>query len=83
MKQTNIKKNLEKIVGRRYATLELLKQDIENLTGKTINAIIESESERYEHLDFMIDYEFKEQIGDVRTLFYLKDNGGKYYITEI
>lgn len=83
MKQTNIKKNLEKIVGRRYATLELLKQDIENFTGKTINAIIESESERYEHLDFMIDYEFKEQIGDVRTLFYLKDNGGNYYITEI
>lgn len=83
MKQTNIKKNLEKIVGRRYATLELLKQDIENLTGKTINAIIESESEKYEYLDFMIDYEFKEQIGDVRTLFYLKDNGGNYYITEI
>lgn len=83
MKQTNIKKNLEKIVGRRYATLELLKQDIENLTGKTINAIIESESKKYEYLDFMIDYEFKEQIGDVRTLFYLKDNGGNYYITEI
>ena len=32
---------LEKLVGRRYANLELLKTDIEILTGKTVNGIIE------------------------------------------
>ena len=72
---------LENLVGRRYKTLEELKNDIELLTGKRANTIIESESERYEHLDFMIDYEFEE--GDIHTLFYLKDNGGNYYITEV
>ena len=72
---------LEKLVGRRYETLELLKNDIEVLTGKKVNAIIESESERFEEMDFMIDYEFEEF--DIHTLFYLKDNAGNYYITEV
>ena len=72
---------LEKLVGRRYETLELLKNDIEVLTGKKVNAIIESESERFEEMDFMIDYEFEEF--DIHTLFYLKDNANRYYITEV
>ena len=72
---------LEKLVGRRYKTLDLLKNDIEILTGKTVNTIIESKSDRLEELDFMIDFEFEEF--DVHTLFYLKDNGGNYYITEV
>ena len=37
---------LEKLVGKRYENLELLKNDIEVLTGKTVSTIIESESER-------------------------------------
>lgn len=72
---------LEKLVGRRYATLELLKHDIELLTNKKVNAIIESESDRLEETDFMIDFEFKEF--DIHTLWYLKDNAGNYYITEV
>ena len=35
---------LEKLVGRRYETLELLKNDIEILSGKKVNTIMESES---------------------------------------
>lgn len=72
---------LGKLVGRRYANLELLKNDIEVLTGKRVNAIIESESEKFDEMDNMIDFEFEEF--DIHTLFYLKDNGGRYYITEV
>ena len=72
---------LEKLVGRRYANLELLKNDIEILSGKKVNTIMESESERFEECDFMIDYEFEEF--DIHTLWYLKDNVGNYYITEV
>lgn len=72
---------LENLVGKRYESLDLLKSDIEILTGKTVSTIIESESERLEELDFMIDFEFDEW--DIHTLFYLKDNGGNYYITEV
>lgn len=72
---------LEKLVGRRYANLELLKTDIEILTGKTVNGIIESESDRIEECDFMIHYKFDEF--DIHTLYYLKDKAGNYYITEV
>ena len=72
---------LEKLVGRRYANLELLKNDIEILSGKKVSTIMESESERFEEYDFMIDYEFEEF--DIHTLWYLKDNAGNYYITEV
>lgn len=72
---------LEKLVGRRYETLELLRNDIEILTGKKVNAIIESESDRFDEMDYMIDYEFEEF--DIHTLFYLKDNADRYYITEV
>ena len=72
---------LEKLVGRRYENLELLKNDIEILSGKIVNSIIESESDRLEEMDFMIDFEFEEF--DIHTIFYLKDNSGRYYITEV
>ena len=39
---------LEKLVGRRYANLELLKNDIELLTKRNVKSIIESESDRLE-----------------------------------
>lgn len=72
---------LEKLIGRRYETLELLRNDIEILTGKKVNTIIESESDRPEETDFMIDIEFEEF--DITTIFYLKDNADRYYITEV
>lgn len=72
---------LEKLVGRRYENLELLKNDIEVLSGKKVNAIIESESDRFDEMDYMIDYEFEEF--DIHTLFCLKDNADRYYITEV
>ena len=72
---------LEKLVGKRYESLDLLKNDIEILSGKKVNTIIESESDRFEELDFMIDVEFEEF--DIHTIFYLKDNGGNYYVTEV
>ena len=76
---------LENLVGRRYKTLKELKNDIEVISGKKVNAIMESESEKPEaldeELDFMIDYEFEEN--NIHTLFYLKDNANNYYITEV
>ena len=75
-------RKMEKLVGRRYANLGLLKYDIETVTGRITNAVIESESDRDPDCDYMIDYEFVEQ-EDVYTLFYLKDNAGNYYITEV
>lgn len=72
---------LEKLIRRRYETLELLRNDIEILTGKNVNTIIESESDRPDGTDFMIDIEFEEF--DIITIFYLKDNADRYYITEV
>lgn len=72
---------LELLVGRRYETLEQLKDDIENITSQRVNSIIESESDKIEDLDYMIDFEFEES--DIHTIFYLKDNGNRYYITEV
>lgn len=72
---------LESLVGRRYESLDKLKMDIEKLSGKKVNAIIESESERPEDTDLMIDYEF--ELFNIHTLFYLKDMAGRYYITEV
>ena len=73
---------LENIVGRRYASLDLLKNDIEVFTEKNVTHIVESDSDKFEEMDFMIDYEI-EGSDKVYTLFYLKDNGGSYYITEV
>ena len=73
---------LENLVGRRYNSLDLLKNDIEILIEKTVTNIEESDSDRFEEMDFMIDYEIKGS-DKVYTLFYLKDNGGAYYITEV
>lgn len=71
---------LEKLVGRRYDSLSLMKIDIELLTNKEVTSIIESDSERFEEMDYMIDF----QIGnEIFTIFYLKDNAGRYYITEV
>lgn len=72
---------METLVGRRYETLEKLKKDIENATGKEVTSIIESESEKPEGTDNMIDFEFDEF--DIDTIFYIKDNAGRYYITEV
>ena len=72
---------MEKLVGRRFKTLEELKEEIEKITQKKVNSIIESESDRLEETDFMIDYEF--ELFDIHTMFYLKDNANNYYITEV
>lgn len=73
--------NMERLVGRRYESLNTLKEDIEKISGKKVNAIIESESERPEGTDLMIDYEFEPF--DIHTMFYLKDMADRYYITEV
>lgn len=74
---------LEKLVGRRYTNLELLKNDIELLTKRNIKSIIESESDRFENSNFMIDFCFKDNEHDIGTVYCLKDNAGQYYITEV
>ena len=71
----------ERLVGRRFKTLDELKVEIEKITQKKVNAVIESESDRLEETDFMIDYEF--ELFDIHTMFYLKDNANNYYITEV
>lgn len=68
-------------MGRRYETLDALKKDIEEMTGKKVGAIWESSSERPKGTDYMIDYEF--ELFDICTLFYLRDTANRYYITEV
>lgn len=82
MAKKNWRLKMEELVGNRYSSLSLLGDDIELVTGRIIKTIIESESERLENCDYMIDYEFIE-MEDVYTLYYLKDNAGNYYITEV
>lgn len=72
---------LDKLVGRRFKTLDDIKNEIEKNTDLKINCIMESDSERPEDTDFMIDIEFKEF--NIYTIFYLLDNDGRYYITEV
>lgn len=74
---------LEKLVGRRYVNLELLKNDIELLTKRNVKSITESELDRLEECDFMIDFCFEDNEGDIDTIYYLKDNAGQYYITKV
>ena len=59
------------------------KNDIELLTKRNIKSIIESESDRLEECDFMIDFCFEDNEWDIDTIYYLKDNAGQYYITEV
>lgn len=72
---------MERLVGRRFKTLDELKAEIETITQKKVNTVIESESDRPEGTDYMIDYEF--ETFDIHTMFYLKDNADNYYITEV
>ena len=72
---------MERLVGRRFKTLDELKAEIEKITQKKVNTVIESECDRPEGTDYMIDYEF--ELFDIHTMFYLKDNADNYYITEV
>ena len=80
-----MKKRMDKmgqLVGKRYAALELLRNDIELLTNRKVCNIVISESECSYEMDLMIDYEFEDD-DEVYTLFYLLDNANNYYITEV
>ena len=81
LKRKRNRNSMESLVGRRYEDLDILKADIENISGRKVNAIIESESDRPEGTDLMIDYEFEPF--DIHTMFYLKDMADRYYITEV
>ena len=70
------------MLGTRHKTLEDLKECLQKYLGKKVVNIFESESERLENLDYMIDYEL-ENDNNVYTIYYLKDNENNYYITEI
>lgn len=74
---------MESLAGKRYENLNDLKSDIEKVTKRKIYSIQESMSERPKGTDYMIDYCFKDDIWDIRTLFYLKDNANNYFITEV
>ena len=71
-----------KMVGKRYASLNEIKKEIEKLTSVKVAEIIKSSSDSIKGMDFMLDFEFEDD-SDVYTIFYLKDNAGNYYITEI
>ena len=73
---------LEQLVGLRFDSLIKLKEKIEELTGLKVNTIIESLDERLSDCDFMIDFDFENQ-SEVYTIYYLKDNAERYYITEV
>lgn len=72
---------MKTLVGMRFDSLEKLKEHIEKITNKSVRAIIESESERDKAMDYMIDFEF--EVANIHTIFYLKDNANRYYITEV
>lgn len=71
------------MIGNRYKNLIDMKKDIEKFFGKEVNCIQESDfNESNQDFDFMIDYDFKENYGQVETIFCIKENG-EYIITEV
>lgn len=76
-KQSNA---LKKIVGQRYNSLQEVQKDIEDITGKKIRDIEDSNMPGV-RTDFIMSYRFTDS-DDFHILHYLKDNAGNYYITE-
>lgn len=74
--------SLYDLVGKRFNTLDQLKMAIEKISNMKVNMIAESQTERPEDSDDMIDFCYLE-LQDIHTMFYLKDNAGRYYITEV
>lgn len=70
------------LVGKRFNTLDQLKMAIEKISNMKVDMIAESQTERPEDSDDMIDFCYLE-LQDIHTMFYLKDNAGRYYITEV
>ena len=74
--------SLYDVVGKRFNTLDQLKMAIEKISNMKVDMIAESQTERPEDSDDMIDFCYLE-LQDIHTMFYLKDNAGRYYITEV
>ena len=74
--------SLYDLVGKRFNTLDQLKMAMEKISNMTVDMIAESQTERPEDSDDMIDFCYLE-LQDIHTMFYLKDNAGRYYITEV
>lgn len=74
--------SLYDLVGKRFNTLDQLKMAIEKIGNMKVDMIAESQTERPEDSDDMIDFCYLE-LQDIHTMFYLKDNVGRYYITEV
>lgn len=74
--------SLYDLVGKRFNTLDQLKMAIEKMSNMKVDMIAESQTERPEDSDDMIDFCYLE-LQDIHTMFYLKDNAGRYYITEV
>lgn len=79
MKGSTMCKALEKIVGQRYNTLQEVQKDIEDITGKKIRDIEDSNMPGG-RTDFIMSYRFTDS-DNFHILYYLKDNAGNYYIT--
>lgn len=74
--------SLYDLVGKRFNTLDQLKMAIEKISNMKVDMIAESQTERPEDSDDMIDFCYLE-LQDIHAMFYLKDNAGRYYITEV
>lgn len=74
--------SLYDLVGKRFNILDQLKMAIEKISNMKVDMIAESQTERPEDSDNMIDFCYLE-LQDIHTMFYLKDNAGRYYITEV
>lgn len=74
--------SLYDLVGKRFNTLDQLKMAIEKISNMKVDMIAESQTERPKDSDDMIDFCYLE-LQDIHTMFYLKDNAGRYYITEV
>lgn len=75
-----IKESIEELVGRRFKGIRDIEKALFARIGEDVH-IFKSEDEKTDEADFSLDGE----VVDAQdfTLYYLLDNSGKYYITEV
>ena len=71
---------MESLVGKRFNSILAIKNYLENIHLMSNVEIVRSENETDESLDFVLDCESD---CSVFTLFFLFDNKGMIYITEV
>lgn len=71
---------MKSLVGKRFNSILAIKNYLENVLNMEDVIIIKSESDTFNGLDFVLDGESNDE---VFSIFYLVDNRGCMYVTEI